>query len=281
MAITSFGGLGPGSQPVEEDGGELQYMEMPNGMRAFARPILPEKEEVAGLRAALDVLSAVADSLAAFSSGRSNAVHDLAGLDNANLALVDQVLGEGEMSVICGDDVQAQESVLAGVWRIRRSGPDGRLASDTIEVGAFPSAVMAEAFAGSRDSLAAPPVYPAGVFNAPPLIAEINDHIGRTGPGVEPHVINLSLLPHTEKDLAFLDKLLGQGPVVVLSRGYGNCRVTTTGTRDVWWVRFYNSTEALILNTIEVTALPEVVSAAPEDIADSHGRLLEILEVYR
>ncbi|WFP76156.1 hydrogenase expression/formation protein [Mesorhizobium sp. WSM4906] len=281
MAITSFGGLGPGSQPLEEDGGELQYMEMPKGMLTFARPILPEKENVAGLRAALAVLSAVADSLAAFSPGRPNAVHDLAGLDHANLALIDQALGEGEVSVICGGDVQAQESVLAGVWRVRRTGANGQLASDTIEVGTFPSAVMARAFAESRDVLAAPAAYPAGIFNAPPLIAEINEHIRRTAPGVEPHVINLSLLPHTEEDFALLDSLLGQGPVVVLSRGYGNCRVTTTATRDVWWVRFYNSTEALILNTIEVTALPEVVSAAPEDIADSHGRLLEILEVYR
>ncbi|MDG4882798.1 hydrogenase expression/formation protein [Mesorhizobium sp. WSM4884] len=281
MAITSFGGLGPGSQPLEEDGGELQYMEMPKGMLTFARPILPEKEEVAGLRAALAVLSAVADSLAAFSPERPNAVHDLAGLDKANLALIDQALGEGEVSVICGGDVQAQESVLAGVWRVRRTGANGQFEGDTIEVGAFPSAVMARAFAESRDALAAPAAYPAGVFNAPPLIAEINEHIRRTGPGIEPHVINLSLLPHTEEDFALLDGLLGQGPVVVLSRGYGNCRVTTTATRDVWWVRFYNSTEALILNTIEVTALPEVVSAAPEDIADSHDRLLEILEVYR
>ncbi|AZO25518.1 MULTISPECIES: hydrogenase expression/formation protein [unclassified Mesorhizobium] len=281
MAIDSFGSVGPGSQPAEADGGELQYMEMPKGMLTFARPILPEREDVAGLQAALAVLSAVADSLAAFSPGRPNAVHDLAGLDNASLALVDQVLGEGEVSVICGGDVQAQESVLAGVWRVRRTGPEGRLASDTIEVGAFPSAVMAQAFAGSREALAAPAVYPAGVFNAPPLIAEINEHIRRTGPGVEPHAINLSLLPHTEEDLVFLDRLLGQGSVAILSRGYGNCRVTTTATRDVWWVRFYNSTEALILNTIEVTALPQVASAAPEDIADSHGRLLEILEVYR
>ncbi|MHB1104591.1 MAG: hydrogenase expression/formation protein [Devosia sp.] len=281
MAIASFNGFGPGSQPGEEDGGELQYMEMPNSMATFAAPILPEKEEVVRLDAALAVLEAVAGSLAGHHANAENAVHDLSGLDGANLDLVNQVLGEGEVSIICGADLQAQESVLAGVWRVRRTGADGRLARDVIEVGPFPSNVLARAFAGCRNALALPSAYPAGVFNAPPLLSEICDHIPLVGPGVEPHVINLSLLPHTEEDLVFLDDLLGRGHVAILSRGYGNCRVTTTGTRDVWWVRFYNSTDAVILNTIEVTALPEVVRAAPEDVADSRQRLLEILGAYR
>jgi hydrogenase-1 operon protein HyaF len=37
----------------------------------------------------------------------------------------------------------------------------------------------------------------------------------------------------------------------------------------------------MILNTIEITAVPEVACASPEDIADSAGRLDEILEIYR
>lgn len=280
-ASASFAGIGPGSQPGEEDDGELQYMEMPKGMATFAVPNLPEKEEVVGLDAAVAVLSALVESLGGFSPGAENAVHDLGGLDRANLNLIDQVLGNGEVSIICGEDVQAQEAVLAGVWRVRQTGPDGRLVRDTVEIGAFPSAVLSRAFDGSRERLGSPPPLPPGVFNAPPLIFEIDEHIPLVGPDVEPHVINLSLLPHTEEDLTFLDSLLGHGPAVVLSRGYGNCRVTTTATRNVWWVRFYNSTDDLILNTIEVTALPEVVRAAPEDIFDSHERLLEILRIYQ
>ncbi|NGO54493.1 hydrogenase expression/formation protein [Allomesorhizobium camelthorni] len=279
MAASLFGGIGPGSQPREQDGADLQYM--PKGMATFAAPVLPQKENVAGLDAALAVLCALAESLGRSSPGCENAVHDLSGLDRANLALIDQTLGEGEVSIICGEDLQAQESVLAGVWRVRQTGPGGSLVRDFIEVGAFPSTVLERAFAGCRNMLAAPATYPMGVFNAPPLISELNDRIPLVGPGVGTHVINLSLLPHTEEDLTFLDGLLGHGPVVVLSRGYGNCRVTTTATRGVWWVRFFTSTDDLILNTIEVTALPEVVRAAPEDIADSRQRLLEILEVYR
>ena len=62
---------------------------------------------------------------------------------------------------------------------------------------------------------------------------------------------------------------------------YGNCRINATTTRNVWWVRFYNSQDTLILNSIEVCPIPSVALAAAEDIADSRERLSEILEAYR
>ena len=36
--------------------------------------------------------------------------------------------------------------------------------------------------------------------------------------------------------------------------------------------------DVVILNTVEVSALPEVAQAAPEDLADSLERLKEVLE---
>ena len=66
--------------------------------------------------------------------------------------------------------------------------------------------------------------------------------------------------------------------MTLLSRGYGNCRITSTRLRDTWWVQYFNSMNSLILNTIEVTAVPEVALAAPEDFADSLSRLGEWLE---
>nr|MDJ0872023.1 hydrogenase expression/formation C-terminal domain-containing protein [Gammaproteobacteria bacterium] len=55
-------------------------------------------------------------------------------------------------------------------------------------------------------------------------------------PGAPPHVMNLPLLLHTKDDIGFLTAMLGSGPVVILSRGYGHCRNTSTATRSVWWV---------------------------------------------
>lgn len=271
--------LGPGSQP-EESEGVLQFMEMPRSMTTFHAPALPEPEDATTLKGGMAALAAIVDALASWSDGACLCV-PLDGLDAANLDFVDQALGEGEVSIVCGSDIQVQESVLAGVWRVRTVTPDGRLAADAVEIGAFPQSVRARLGATTRPQMTPPSAFGPEVFNAPSLLTEIADRVaGPRTPG-QPHVINLSLLPHTEADLALIDRTLGQGNVTVLSRGYGNCRVISTAIADVWWVRFYNSQDTLILNSIEVTDIPEVVCAAPEDIADSRERLEEILQVYR
>ena len=207
-------------------------------------------------------------------------VIDITHLDESNRTFVDQVLGEGEVSIVAGATHQAQESVLAGVWRVHVTDDEGRIVSDLIEVGGFPRAMLDIAFSGARQEVAIPQSFVANVFNAPALLPEINEHIAKAYSDAAPHVINLSLLPHTLEDLALLDQLLGKGDMAILSRGYGNCRVTSTRTSNVWWVQYYNSQDTLILNSIEITRLPEVVCAAPEDLSDSAERLREILEVY-
>jgi hydrogenase-1 operon protein HyaF len=45
-----------------------------------------------------------------------------------------------------------------------------------------------------------------------------------------------------------------------------------------WRVSYFNSQDALILDTVEVTDLPDVACAAPEDLADSHERLADMLQ---
>ncbi|WP_305987544.1 hydrogenase expression/formation protein [Roseibium sp. MMSF_3544] len=274
--------VGPGSQPADEDGGELEYMQMPSGMMTFEAPDLPEPEDTEGLATGLAALEAVLDLLKAHKTNVSGYRVDLDQLDAANIDLVNQVLGEGEVSVIAGSHVQAQESVLAGVWRVHRTAAAGNSKASYIEVGAFPTEVLDHAFTGSKQVVAMPEEVAAeNIFNAPPLIAEINEHVAKSEQASGPHVINLSLLPHTEEDLTFLTTSLERGDVTILSRGYGNCRISSTGTHNTWWVQFYNSQDSLILNTIEIIAVPEVACAAAEDIDDSAARLDEILEIYR
>jgi hydrogenase-1 operon protein HyaF len=91
-------------------------------------------------------------------------------------------------------------------------------------------------------------------------------------------VVNLSLLPLSPQDLTHLDAALGNGRVVVLSRGYGNCRVRSTRVPHTWRVVYYNSQDAVILNAIEVGGVPDVCCAAREDLADSAERLHEVLQ---
>ena len=75
-----------------------------------------------------------------------------------------------------------------------------------------------------------------------------------------------------------LERALPVGPVAMISRGFGNCHVTSTLTRDVWRVQYFNAMNTLILNTLEVVGVPEVALASSEDLADSRERLAELVQ---
>ncbi|MFW2455080.1 hydrogenase expression/formation protein, partial [Methyloversatilis discipulorum] len=148
----------------------------------------------------------------------------------------------------------------------------------TIEVGAIPQVLRTSAaddlwFTVPRWQGALPP----NVQNAPALLAEIEDQWRGWKPGKPAHVVNLTLLPMSNEDIGFMDHHLGTGRVLILSRGYGNCRITNTRVPNTWRVVYYNSQDVVILNTVEVTALPEVAMAAKEDLEDSFERLTEVL----
>ena len=115
-------------------------------------------------------------------------------------------------------------------------------------------------------------------MNSPALLHEIGAPDARArGPARRAHVINLTLFPMTPDDHAVLERALPVGPVAIMSRGFGNCRITSTGARDVWRVQYFNNMNTLILNTIEVVDVPEVALAAAEDLDDSRERLAELV----
>lgn len=266
--------LGPGSQHEDET---LDYLPMPHDMHTYRAPILPEPEAIQGCAQARAWLTRLRDGVRDWVPGTRAWSLDMAALAEADRRLIDQVLGEGEVSAqVTGTygTLAIQESVFAGVWRLRGRDRDGLVFADRVEVGAVPDPVRLAALAGAK--LPRKPALAPGVVNAPALIAEIVEQVGQPGPGG--HVINLSLLPFGPEDAAWLDQCLGRGPATLLSRGYGNCRITATGVARVWWVQYFNSQDALILNTLEIVDVPEVACAAAEDLEDSAERLSEVLE---
>ena len=274
-------GIGPGSQPAEEDGAELAYLAMPREMRTYSPAFLPEKDELDGMGEALAALHRLKSVLEGYREKDRTEVIDLGGLSETERRFIAQVLGEGEVSArIDGIETPAeiQETRLAGVWRVRAQGPHGGLQRDTLEVGDIPALLRNSAFANAFDRLDLEGEIPKGVLNAPSVLVELADRASNWRPGDPPHVVNLTLLPQTEEDLAFLQQRLGAGGVTLLSRGYGNCRITATRLRPVWWVQYFNSEDVLILNTLEVTDVPTAALAAIEDIRDSAERLAEMLE---
>jgi hydrogenase-1 operon protein HyaF len=271
--------IGPGSQPEDET---LDYIAMPRGMSTYQAPRLPEPEELAGHEGAVALLGRVLQAVQSAVAGQTPAPISLAGMLLADLNLVNQVLGEGEVSAqVLAEPGQAklevQESVFAGVWRVLQIDPDGRV-HDSIEVGAVPAALVAAARQDAGGPAIETAPVPPGVMNAPSLLVELADQRQHWRIGMPTHVVNLTLLPLSPDDIGYMDHHLGTGRVLILSRGYGNCRISNTRVSNTWRVVYYNSQDSVILNSVEITSMPEVACAAPEDLADSAERLQEVLQ---
>jgi hydrogenase-1 operon protein HyaF len=257
------------------------YIDMPRSMNSYSAPAMPEPEKMRRLDGARETMRWLQAALTEPRDGAQPVLADLSGLDADSREVVDQILGEGEVSISVSAEanVRVQESVLAGVWRILHLDDEGRVAADLLEVAPYPY-VLSVAFENSRplDTTAGDDV--AEMANALPILVELDEAVRRYAADGKEHSINFSLLPTTAEELEFIGARLGDGSVNILSQAYGKCQVISTLTPNTWWVRYFNGMDKLILNSIEVVAVPNVVTAAEEDLRDSAARLQEILAPY-
>ena len=270
--------FGPGSQQEDEN---LEYMDMPKDMHTFSMPGLTDDMDPALRDEALDLARNLVDRMRATGFGVSDYPSiDLSSTDMRVRAAINDLLGEGEVAAYSRGavDCRVQETAFAGVWRVLQMATDGGIARDTVEACAIPRLIVDGARrSASTDVSVEPP--PPGAMNAPAVLAEVLDAARSHHPGDEARIINLTLLPMTPDDLEYLAKSLGGGSTVILSRGYGNCRISSTGVTNVWWVQYFNSMDHMILNTLEIVDVPEVALAAKEDYSDSVERLEEWIAV--
>ena len=276
ISVVAMGPMtGPGSQGDESPA----YLPMPQGMQTFSAPYLPDDAAPDAVAAVLGLLGNFVDT-AARAGLDGGATLDLLGLPVAVRELINQSLGFGEVSAftMAPRHWRVQETAFAGFWRVLEVADDGRFVSDHLETGAIPG-VLVDAMVACAGEALDVPTYPAGCMNAQALVEEIRMQAAAWQPGEAAHVINLSLLPVSDADLDTLYTWLGHREVSILSRGYGNCRITSTRLKNVWWVQYFNSMDVLILNSIEVGGMPDVALAAAEDFADSVQRLQEYLEM--
>jgi hydrogenase-1 operon protein HyaF len=272
--------IGPGSQPGAGSDAPL-YIDMPSEMDKYDAPLMPEPDKVQHLEGAREAMSWLEKALAEYQQSTEMQLANLNQLDEKNRELVNQILGEGEVSITCKGTLQAkvQESVLAGVWRTLYFDDDERVAMDLLEVAPVPHIALTRA-ENMRPVNTAQPLGTPDILNAMPILVELEHRCAKFDQSGTEHSFNLTLLPLSEDEIEFLDTRLGRGPVDMLSRAYGKCQVISTLTPNVWWVRYYNSMGTLILNTLEITKMPQVVAAASEDLGDSATRLGEILAPY-
>jgi len=271
--------INPPSGQGDPEDPEPEYMVMPDDMATFDQPDLGVWEGAAQVYPdALARLHRIQTKADFHSQGEPNPLVGLDDLDADSVRLVNDALGEGEVSIrIDGSRIyRIQESVLAGIWRVREFDPGGQLLRDHVEIGPAPEAITETMARDGAEVLNPEPVEPDAV-NARALRVELADKVATHVPGQEAHVINLTLLPMLPQDQIDLERI-GGGPVTMLSRGYGNCRITATSVRHLWRVQYFNSTDQLILDTLEVVDLPSVARAAQEDVDESSLRLREMLE---
>lgn len=265
-------------QPEPDDA--VEYMAMPRDMATFEMPRLPEpgpEHDVAGARGVLEVFLTHFDAWLD-GDGPPPAL-DVRGLAPDALRVLNETLGEGEVAAVVEAEppVRIQETVFSGVWREQHVERSGVLLHDYLLAAPIPPLVIARARERAAPTLR-PLALPAGAMNVPALLHELQDAIDRSGPGVPTHAINLTLLPLSPEDTAHLDQVLDGGSVVILSRGFGNCRISSTAARNVWRVQYFNNMQTLILNTIEVVEMPEVALAAREDLVETRTRLLDLVQ---
>jgi hydrogenase-1 operon protein HyaF len=268
---------GPGSQP--DDGAELQFMDMPKEIHRFDMPRVPEHVESRDMAEACAIVQDAIAALARWRPGESvYPCIEVTNLAPGSLGVLNEVLGEGEVSIRVAQPcaLRMQETVFAGVWRVLQLDRRGVLEHDTIEICAIPRLAIESARHATHLRLPPAVVLPDGIMNAPSLLTEIEYQAQTWRAGAPAHVVNLSLLPLSPADHCYLEEMLPVGPVAIMSRGFGNCRITSTALANVWRVQYFNNMQTLILNTIEVVAIPEVALAAPEDLADSATRLTEL-----
>ncbi len=272
-----------GAQVAEDEG--FSYLPMPKA-EPLVTPIPPENASRDELFAAADVIEQLLEAMARHVPGGEGAPRfSLNAMAPGALRALNESLGQGEVSAVVAGPRGApgwrvQETAFPGVWRVQRDDRLGGLAEDLLEAGDMPGVVREATRQAPVRRLDAADL-PEGVMNAPALVNEIAHHAALARSGRAAHVVNLSLLPLVPADHEALDGLLGDGPVSILSRGFGNCRITNTLARDVWRVRYFNSMNTIILDTIEIVDIPEAARAAAEDYEDSMERLRELLAWLR
>ena len=271
--------FGPGSQP-RDDG--FEYVSMPRA-EPLATPIPPEDSPAEDIAAVGDLVAQLLVAMRRHHPGNGSAPprFSLKAMAPGALRALNEALGQGEVSAKVDSSNGApgwrvQETAFAGVWRVLREDGRGQRLEDLLEASEMPR-VVRDAAARANGARLDPERLPAGVLNARSIVEELRHHANGYRAGRPAHVVNLTLLPFAPADHAGLDGLLGEGPVAILSRGFGNCRISSTRVPNVWRVRFYNTMSTLILDTLEVVDLPEAARAGPEDYEDSIGRLEELL----
>lgn len=269
-------GMGKPLTTQTAEGGP-DYLPLPKSVAMYTPPRLPEDPQLR--EAGQGWIERIATALETYNIDGPGQLIDLSEVTRDERRFLDEILKGGEVSALALGEplVQIEETIFTGLWRIRGEAQAGL---DMLEVADIPTLLRARAKAGPL-TLPAAAAIPDYAVNAPHVLAELLARSAEYAATGRTHMINLDLVPMSDQELSWLVASLGEGPVVIISSGYGACRIRSTNLAGVWWVQYANASDALMLNSLEVTAVPAVACAAQDDIADSAARLRAVGGHYR
>lgn len=113
--------------------------------------------------------------------------------------------------------------------------------------------------------------------NTLPLLHEIRHALVNLLESGKATVIDLGRLPMGPGDEAQLLNILGNGEVVAQVNALGKSIIRETRLTGVWIVEHFNSEAQPIAKLIEVSYVPDLLKAPPEDVREGLERLIRRL----
>jgi hydrogenase-1 operon protein HyaF len=85
--------------------------------------------------------------------------------------------------------------------------------------------------------------------------------------------IDLRSLPMSPQDRVELERALGDGEVQASVTAQGVSTIRETGIAGIWWVEHRDAQGAPVAEFLEVTRVPQILAAAPDDISAAAAAL--------
>ena len=109
--------------------------------------------------------------------------------------------------------------------------------------------------------------------NATAVLHEVAELLAALAERGETGIIDLGGMPLSSTHKAWLAAKLGQGEVQMTLNLDGASEVRETAFHGVWWLVHHNEKGVLTGEFIEISSVPELVSAHPDDIRQAADKL--------
>ncbi len=111
-----------------------------------------------------------------------------------------------------------------------------------------------------------------------PLLHEIRHALTRLLHQKEETAIDLRNFPLSQQDKQTLFQVLGKGEIQAELTALGRSLIWETRLPGLWVVEHYNSDEILLSQSLEITGIPSILTAPPEDIQQGLEQLQDWLK---